>query len=320
MHFKIIQMKPFFSVIIPLYNKEAYILATLESALAQNFRDFEIIIVNDGSTDQSVARAQRITDARIHILHQKNQGVSVARNHGIAAAKGKYIALLDADDLWLPNHLEGLQHLITKFPKAGLYCSRYAIKYTEHYTKDIIFSAPVAAGMSIIKDYFAASLLNPVAWTSAVAFRKTAFEKLGGFDPKLRTAEDMDLFIRFVLHYKVAFNATMTMIYLKNTSNLSLAKVEYNDDRDYFVNKYVKEEATNNSLKKYLDQNRFAIAIRSKIVGHVAISKKQVRDINPKNLNLKQSILLKLPRFALQLFAKTHHLLIKNKIYIKPLR
>jgi len=312
-------MIPFFSVIIPLYNKEAYILATLESALAQNFRDFEIIIIDDGSTDQSVVRAQRITDARIHMLHQKNQGVSVARNHGIAAAKGKYIALLDADDLWLPNHLEGLQHLITQFPKAGLYCARYAIKYTEHYTKDIVFSAPVAEGMSIIKDYFAASLLNPVAWTSAVAFRKAAFEKLGGFDPKLRTGQDIDLFIRFALAHKVCFNNTLGMIYDKTTSH-NLSKSLLNDQRDYLVNKYVKEEMHNDSLKKYLDQNRFAIAIRSKIVGHVAISKKQVRDINPKNLNLKQGILLKLPRFALQLFAKTHHFLIRNKIYIKPLR
>ena len=311
---------PFFSVIIPLYNKQEYILATLNSVLEQKFQDFEVIIIDDGTTDQSVDLVKGLGNAKIQLLQQKNQGVSVARNNGIAAAKGNYMALLDADDLWSPNHLESLHTLIHKFPEAGLYCNRYAIKYSEHYTKDIIFSQPIPEGMTIIKDYFTASLINPIAWLSAVAFRKGDFLRIGSFDTHLRTAEDVDLFIRFVLKYSVAFNNQTTMIYTKNTSQDSLSKVEYNGERDYFINKYRKQELVDSSLKKYLDQNRFALAVRSKICGDNHIYQKQIKDIDFKQLTTKQRILLFLPNYILKRMAKIHHWLIQNKIYLKPLR
>ena len=311
---------PFFSVIIPLYNKQEYILATLNSVLEQKFQDFEVIIIDDGTTDQSVDLVKGLGNAKIQLLQQKNQGVSVARNNGIAAAKGNYMALLDADDIWLPNHLESLYKLIHQFPEAGLFCSRYAIKYSATYTKDIIFSQPIPEGMSIIKDYFASSLINPIAWTSAVAFKKVDFLAIGSFDPQLNTAEDMDLFIRFVINHPVAFSNDTTMVYSKNTTYDSLSKVELNEQRYYFINKYADQELNNTSLKSYLDQNRFAVAIRSKIVGDTLIYKKLVRDIDIKLLNIKQRILLKLPATSLRFMAKVHYWLIQNKIYIKPLR
>ena len=106
---------PFFSVIIPLYNKEKYIKNTLKNVLKQTFKNFEIIIINDGSTDNSLKEAQLVSDNRITIYTQKNSGVSDARNFGIKKARGEYIALLDADDIWNTNHLEEHYNSINQF-------------------------------------------------------------------------------------------------------------------------------------------------------------------------------------------------------------
>ncbi len=311
-------MNPFFSVIIPLYNKEEHILDTLNSVLNQTFTDFEIIIINDGGTDQSSTLVSNVHDPRIRLIYQKNQGVSVARNNGITTSIGDYIALLDADDIWLPHHLTSLHQLIHEFPKAGLYCTRYAIKYHENYTKEIVFSRPVATGMSIIEDYFAASMINPIAWTSAVAFSKSSFNQIGKFDAKLFIGEDIDLFIRFVLKLPIVFFNEVTMIYNKDTVD-SLSTAKLNDQIDYFINKYRNEEIQNPSLKFYLDLNRFALAIRSRIAGQKNIWNKQLNEIAPKNLTFKQRALLQLPSIILRLLAKIHSWLIQNRIYLRPL-
>ena len=97
---------PFFSIIIPLYNKENFIVKTINSALRQTFSNFEIIIINDGSTDESLNRLKIFNDRRIRIFDIPNSGVSVARNYGIKKSKSKMIALLDSDDIWEKNHLE----------------------------------------------------------------------------------------------------------------------------------------------------------------------------------------------------------------------
>ena len=93
-----------FSIIIPLYNKQESVTASVQSILDQTFQEFEIVVVNDGSTDASVERLKEIEDPRIRLIEQQNQGVSVARNTGIAHACNRYIAFLDADDLWHPDY------------------------------------------------------------------------------------------------------------------------------------------------------------------------------------------------------------------------
>jgi glycosyltransferase involved in cell wall biosynthesis len=120
---------PFYTIIIPLYNKEAHIKATLDSVLAQTFENFEVIIVNDGSTDRSMDIISTFKDKRIQIINKKNEGVSTARNLGIKNAKGDFIAFLDADDIWYPTHLEDLKNLIAHFPNCGLYCTAYETYY-----------------------------------------------------------------------------------------------------------------------------------------------------------------------------------------------
>src|SRR5690606_35592492 len=111
--------------IIPLYNKERHIKSTIESVLAQTFQDFEIIIVNDGSTDNSEALVNSISDPRIKYFKQENKGVSTARNFGIEKSSAKLIAFLDADDYWYPNHLNHLKTLFETFPGCGIYATGY---------------------------------------------------------------------------------------------------------------------------------------------------------------------------------------------------
>src|SRR5450759_2144524 len=114
-----------FSIVIPLYNKEATVERAIRSALSQTIQDFEIIVVDDGSTDNGAKVVASIDDHRIRLIHQKNQGVSVARNRGIAEAKYDLIAFLDADDEWLPDFLKTILWLREKFTTCKVFATQY---------------------------------------------------------------------------------------------------------------------------------------------------------------------------------------------------
>jgi len=307
-------MTPFFSVIIPLYNKENYIKDTINSVINQSFADFEVIIVNDGSTDKSLIKASQINDRRITIINQKNSGAPIARNNGISSAKAKYIALIDADDFWHQNHLLELKKLIEIFPSAGLYCNNYQIYYTKEVVRPANFNFDYKKDCLIVDDFFKASVTNSVAWTSAVGFTKEKFVAVGGFNTKLNTAQDLDLWIKMALKYDVVFNPTITMSYIFHAHN-SLSKNEYNDIRYEFINNFSEEEKLNLSLKLYLDVNRFAVALRCKMNDEKELYKKLKSDIDYNNLNFKQKLLLSCPKFILKLTKQFHAILVKNGLY-----
>ena len=113
------------SVIIPLYNKEKQIARTLQTVLEQTFQAFEIVIVDDGSTDGSVQEIEQIKDSRIRLIHQQNGGVSAARNRGITEARYDLVAFLDADDEWKPTYLETQYQLYQKYPECSVYACNY---------------------------------------------------------------------------------------------------------------------------------------------------------------------------------------------------
>lgn len=311
-------MNYFFSVVIPLYNKVNFIQDCLDSVLQQTYENFEIIIVNDGSTDGSEEIVKRNKDSRIRFFSQENKGVSEARNKGIHEAKGEYIALLDADDYWFPHHLESLHELIILFPNAGLYGDRYEIKIQNKSIRlaqipNYIKNKPV-----LINDYFAESLADPILWTSACAFKKSIFNNIGPFDKKLRTAQDLDFFVRGALKFSVAFYPKVGMRYIKDSEN-NLAKSKFNTDRVYFISKYKTEEKENSSLKNYLDINRFALVIRCKLDGD-PLWKKVISDIDFNHLNFKQKILLKSPSPILRISKIIQVFLISKGIYLTAFR
>lgn len=306
-------MNPFFSVVIPLFNKKNYIQATLKSVLEQSFTDFEIIIIDDGSTDDSLAKVKALNSEKIKLFQQNNLGASVARNNAIEKANGKFIALLDADDYWYQDHLQDLKALIDQFPDAGLFCTGYEIVLSENLTQNAVHLLPTNQNQ-IVDNYFKSSLINPVAWTSASCFSKDFFYKIGEFDADLRTGQDIDFFIRSGLKVQIAFTPRITMRYHKKSEN-NLGKSLFNQDRFDLIKKFKTEEKSNASLKKYLDKNRYALVIRCKIAEDL-LWKKVKDDINPKNLNQKQKLLLKMPAYLLKIAVKTQGFLMENNIYL----
>ena len=308
-------MTPFFSVIIPLYNKEAYIYATITSALNQSFANFEIIIINDGSTDGSLNKVQSIQDKRISIFTIKNQGVSYARNYGIKKASSNFIALIDADDIWYKNHLEELHKSILKFPNADLFCNRYEVLLSEGIKKNGIYNIPKSGSIIVVKDFFKASLISSIARISASAFNKKTFFDIKMFNSLYRSGQDTDLWIRFGLNKKIVFNPKITSCY-NNIVEQSLSKRNYNVDRYNIIKSYTNVENNHKSLKHYLDINRYAIAIRCKMNNENELYKTLKKEIDYSNLNNKQKILLRLPKFLLMFIKRCQYFLIKKEIYL----
>ncbi len=285
-----------FSVVIPLYNKESSIIKTIDSVIAQTHKDFELIIVNDGSTDNSLAIIQNINDKRITIINTKNQGVSSARNTGVKNAKHPYITFLDADDYWHPNHLETMNNLISNYPESNWFATAYEI---EHYKGLLV---PIKTPLNkkgtewsgIIDDYFANSMVDALAWTSAVCMKKDFFNTLGGFDEKLSNTEDTDLWIRATLQSALCFSNSITATYKINSGNhLSKKGIENETILDF--DKYEKQHPENISLKQYLDYNRYSVALRYKRFGDKYLFNKYFKAISEQNLSHKQRTLLKMP-------------------------
>ena len=116
-----------FSVVIPLYNKEHYIEKTIRSVLDQTCTDYEVIVVDDGSKDNSLALARRFESDRVRVIPQENQGVSVARNTGILNAGGEFVCFLDADDEWRPDYLATIDSLTERYPESAIFVTAYAV-------------------------------------------------------------------------------------------------------------------------------------------------------------------------------------------------
>ena len=196
-----------FSVIIPLYNKAPYVIKSIESVLNQTFLDYELIIVDDGSKDESFNVALKAIKGhrQCHIYKQKNAGVSVARNNGVDLSHGDYLCFLDADDWWKPNFLMEMSGLIEEYPRAGIYGTNYTIvNETKHKTR----VAEMGVGEGFEKGYvnycrvYAKTMYMPLTSIS-VAIPRYVFEEMQGFPQGITLGEDFMLWIRIALKYKV---------------------------------------------------------------------------------------------------------------------
>jgi len=288
---------PFFSVVIPLYNKQQFIGNTLKSLLNQTFDDFEILIVNDGSTDKSEAVVQTFSDNRIQYFSQENRGVSAARNVGISNANATYICFLDADDYWHPHFLETMHDSIFKFPEQYVFAASIEIE-----TAKTVFKPKYSilkTGDFELVDYFDASLKESVIWTGSTVFHKSVFEKSGNFDCNIRSGEDIDLWIRIGLLYPVLFSWKIVARYVFDPESLSKNKIYTGNTINF--SKFETLENSHPTLKKFLDLNRFSIAIKSKLAGKNDAFKTYKNDIDFKNLNFKKRILLQLPTWILRI-------------------
>ncbi|RRJ93234.1 glycosyltransferase family 2 protein [Paenimyroides tangerinum] len=298
---------PFFSIIIPLFNKEKFLKATLESVFEQTFSDFEILVINDGSTDKSLEVVESIQHKKIKIYNQKNQGVSAARNLGIEKSTSDYCCFLDADDIWKPNHLESLFQLIQKFPDAGLYCNRYEIQIS----KNKIISTTFEFGNShegYINDFFKSSLVNRIALTSACCISKKTYHEIQGFDTEITNGEDLDYWIRIALKYKIAISNQNTLIYNFRTDNQSISKINIEKQKLPNLEKYHSEEKQNPSLKRFLDLYRIEYALHFHICGNTNKKKFYLKNVAKENINPKTKLLFRTPSILLEkmLFTKRY--------------
>lgn len=291
----------FFSIIIPLYNKEHFIENTIQSILNQTFQDFEIIVVNDGSTDRSEEKLLQFKDSRIQYFSKKNEGASVTRNYGIEKANADFITFLDADDYWYPTFLETMFTNIKKLPNQKVFAA--AIEFET--SKKIIpaqYSISKTNNDFEIVDYFQASLKETVLCTSCAVFHKTVFEAAGNFDTKIKSGQDTDLWIRVGLIYPIVFSWKILARYIYDPKSLSKNNKLIHEKIDF--SKYEEIEKTNSDLKKFLDLNRFSLAVKSKIAGEEVLFAKYSQPIKWNDLGLKKRIILHLPAFALVFLIK----------------
>jgi len=220
---------PVISVVIPLFNKEKHVARALNSVISQSFDDFEVIVVDDGSTDRSVSVVRRFADPRINIIQQPNSGVSAARNRGVMAAKADLIAFLDSDDEWLPDHLETLLKLHQKYPEAGAYTTAYRISNSDlGIIKDCDYYAiPEKPWEGILPSYFKSAAFGfPPVCSSVVCIPKHVLMDLGGFKDGVWWGEDTDLWGRIALRYPIAFSWNGMGIYHTDASNRACNRAE----------------------------------------------------------------------------------------------
>lgn len=229
-------MAPKVSVIIPVYNAEKFIKETIESVLGQTCQDFEIVIVDDGSTDKSAETIKSLDDKRIIYTYQKNHGVSAARNKGILESDGEYIALLDHDDLWLPEKLERQVPILESNSNVGLvYSDCYIIDLNGHILKRNFKDHRPHQG-KVLADLF---LDNFIPCLTAL-IRKNILGSIGLFNPELSIAEEYDLFLRIAEVCEVDFVDLPLAKYRLHETNFSKNAVQGNKEENTVVKTFLK--------------------------------------------------------------------------------
>lgn len=254
-----------FSVIIPLYNKAPYVAKAIDSVLSQTFADYELVIVDDGSQDDSFSIAAKAVEGHgnCQVIRQENAGVSMARNNGVASSRGDYLCFLDADDWWAPSFLDEVSGLIDEYPEAGIYGTGYIIvNETKHKTR----VAPVGVESGFEKGYinycqvYAKTLAMPLTSIS-VAIPRDVFDEMGGFPAGIKLGEDFLLWVKIALGKKVAFLNKPLAYYNQDADSQWRAVSRLHEPHDHMLwhlGSLEDEEKTNPDLKCLLDNLRAA--------------------------------------------------------------
>lgn len=195
---------PRVAVVIPLYNKKELINTALETVLGQSFVDFHVYVVDDGSTDGSAEVVDSILDPRVHLIRQKNSGVSAARNRGVAEAESSIVAFLDADDYWDAGFLEEIVRLREKYPDAGLYCTGYRQVRPDGRFSSLSVEPAKGSSDALVNDYVGRSRFGNFVHSSSVAVDRAKFLEVGGFPLGERFGEDLYLWTRMGSRHPVA--------------------------------------------------------------------------------------------------------------------
>ncbi|MBO7618369.1 MAG: glycosyltransferase family 2 protein [Bacteroidales bacterium] len=263
-----------FSIIMPLYNKAPYVTKAIGSVLSQTFKDYELVIMDDGSRDDSFKVASDAIERRdrCRIFRQNNAGVSMARNNAVALSQGDYLCFLDADDWWAPTFLEEMNGFINRFPKAGIYGTNYTII---NETRNKTRVAPVGVepgfeeGLINYCQVYSSTLTMPL-WTGAVCTSRVVFDEMRGFPKGIRLGEDFLLWLKIALKYDVAFLNKPLAFYNQDVevANRGVTATGYVPESfmTFHLNQFEEFEKSNPDLKVLLDRLRVYTLLRFRLV------------------------------------------------------
>jgi glycosyltransferase involved in cell wall biosynthesis len=207
-------VQPTFSIVVPLYNKRPFIRRAMDSVLAQSVPDFQLIVVDDGSTDGGADVVEAIDDARLEFVRQPNHGPGPARNAGMEHARHEWIAFLDADDCWFPDHLEELGRIAAQRPDAGLISTRRnAVSATGARVR------PQTAPARLRQVDFLSERTQGLIHTSAAAIPRHVFLATGGFGDYPH-GQDRELWLRISLAYPIVVSSRVTTAYCCGTGGI----------------------------------------------------------------------------------------------------
>lgn len=304
-----------FSVIIPLYNKAPYVAKAIGSVLAQTFKDYELIIVDDGSKDDSFAVAQKAIEGHdnCRICKQENSGVSVARNNGVALSHGDYLCFLDADDWWKPTFLEEMSNLIEDFPDGGIYGTNYTIvNETKHKTRVAQIGVEDGFDRGYINycQVYAKTMYMPL-WTGAVCMPRMVFDEMGGFPKGIKLGEDFLLWMKIALKYKVALLNKPLAYYNQDVEVAARGVKSSGFDPDSFMtflfDQFADHEKTNKDVKVLLDRMRVYSLLRFRLTNsHADRVRKEIAKVDFSNVDKKYRFYYKSPYPIIWIATKAH--------------
>jgi len=233
------------SVVIPLYNKESSIKRTIQSVLDQTFLNFKIIVVNDGSTDNSLSVVEQFNDSRIKIINKPNGGVSSARNTGIFVAKGLYIAFLDADDIWLPEYLQEIKQLIDEFKDCNIFGTDYTVSFhkVENHKK-------IPIKHFIVDNYFELAMCIPFLTASSIVVKRDCFDNDMQFNENFTHGEDLDLWSRLYKKYIDIGYSNKQLVYYNHSATNRVCEI-IPQPQKHFAYYFKLNEVGNHVEKQY---------------------------------------------------------------------
>jgi len=299
-----------FSIVIPLYNKKSHIKDTLDSVLSQNYDNYEIVVVNDGSQDGSESIVEEIAqqhpDGKIRLINQENGGVSVARNNGIKNAKHTMVCLLDADDEWKDGYLKEMDSLVQDFPDYKFYSVRHEIK--EEGDKIIFPAVDLADNFRGVVPKFIPLYTSSdgIMHSSAVCLDRDYCMELGGFPAGQKLGEDVYLWLLYGMNTQLVFSNKILMRYSRVTENRSDVRVDKMDLPYYFryFFKKLKEDScnpNNKDLLAYMRKNAWLHLAGLKLGGNGHIAKQHAAQFfkASKSIGVPAFVIAYFPNFIL---------------------
>ena len=306
-------INPKISIIIPLYNKGPYISDTLNSVFFQTIQDFEIIVVNDGSTDDGMKIVQTFDDPRIRVINQHNRGISNARNQGAKNAKADIFAFLDADDQWHSDFLETVLTLSEKYPQAGAFATGIAEIIDKKKVVQKYRTIPNNGYEGLVPDFFYSAIIGERFITSSsVAIKKSVFIEMSGFKEGIAWGEDIDFFSRIALKYPIAFNSKIcSMYFIREAAQKAKNRVAETKEHPFiksgndFLIEHHEMGKNFSNLIIYIDKLRILSARLNLMIGNSTSAREIL--LNCKNYKIYKNFLLfwtLMPEYLYKMFGQ----------------